>query len=260
MKSRAIVLFMWLVLPALTPAYGAVIAPDQAVSGFSQAELTARWWQWMISYPAATNPVLDQTGQFSYLGSDQTAVAHPGVFFLAGNFSGAETRTASVTSDQTLFFPLVNTVSLIPLFGSNEAEIRADAAATLGTVTGLFASLDGVDLPLPASASSLSDYRQQSALFSLSFPTDNIFGLTAGSYDTVTDGYWLALGALAPGQYTLSFGASASGTPPTYPSFSLVQTYELTVTAAVPEPSTWAMLAAGLLTLGMLMARHRQLR
>ena len=259
MKTRAIVLSVWLGLLAFSPAFGAVIAPDQPVGGFSQAELTARWWQWMISYPAATNPVLDQTGQYSYLGSDQTAVAHPGVFFLAGNFSGAETRTASVTSDQSLFFPFVNTVSLIPLFGSNEAEIRADAAATLGTVTGLFARLDGVDLPLPASASSLSDYRQQSSLFSLSFPADNIFSLTAGSYDTVTDGYWLALGPLDPGQYTLTFGASASGTPPAYPSFSLVQTYE-SVTAAVPEPSTWAMLAAGLMSLGPSMARHRRLR
>ena len=260
MKIRVIMLCMALGGSPLIPAFGAVIAPDQHVNGISQAELTANWWKWMISYPAATNPVLDTTGQSSYLGGDQASVSHPGVFFLAGNFSGAEARSVTVTDNQTLFLPFINTVSMIPFFGSNEAEIRADAASTLGTVTGLFARLDGVDLPLPVPVGSLSDFRQQSAVFSLTFPVDNIFGVPGGAYDSVTDGYWLALAPLDPGKYTLSFGASASGTPPAYPSFGLVQTYEITVTAAVPEPGTWLMLVAGLTGAGLLAGtrtRHR---
>ncbi len=114
MKIRAIMLSVVLWTCSLAPALGAVIAPDQDVGGISQAELTANWWKWMISYPAATNPVLDTTGQSSHLGSDQTPESHPGVFFLAGNFTGSETRSVTVTDDQTLFLPLVNTVSLIP--------------------------------------------------------------------------------------------------------------------------------------------------
>ena len=251
MRINAVVLSLMLGMCPLVPAVGAVIAPDQAVNGSSQAELTANWSKWMISYPAATNPVLDTTGQSSHLGSDQTPASHPGVFFLAGNFSGAETRSVTVTDDQTLFLPFINTVSLIPLFGSNETEIRTDAAATLGTVTGLFARLDGVDLPLPGSVGSLSDFRQQSAVFSLPFPADNIFGVPGGAYDSVTDGYWLALAPLDPGQYTLTFGASASGTPPSYPSFGLTQTYEVTVMAAVPEPATWIISVAGLMIVGL---------
>ena len=78
MKIRAIMLSVVLWTCSLAPALGAVIAPDQDVGGISQAELTANWWKWMISYPAATNPVLDTTGQSSHLGSDQTPVSHPG--------------------------------------------------------------------------------------------------------------------------------------------------------------------------------------
>lgn len=58
------------------------------------------------------------------------------------------------------------------------------------------------------------------------------------------------------GQHTLEFGASATGTPPAYPAFSLVQTYAITVTAAVPEPGTWATVGAGLVAIGMLVRRR----
>jgi PEP-CTERM motif len=254
MILRAAVLTTWLFIGAIAPAVAAVIAPDQPVNGLSQTELSARWWQWMITYPASTNPALDTTGEHSSLGSDQTPVSHPGIFFLAGNFTGFESRTVVVTNDQSLFFPFINTASFIPFFGNTEAEIRTDAAATLGTVSGLFARLDGVDLPLPSSAGSLLDYRQQSALFSLTFPADNIFGVLPDSYESVADGYWLALGPLAPGQYTLEFGASATGTPPVYPAFSLAQQYVITV---VPEPATWGLLLAGLFGIGVARRRGR---
>lgn len=259
MGIQSILLSCGLLAATCAPAFGVVIAPDQPVNGISQAELTARWWQWHVSYPTATNPVLDTTGANAHLGGDQAPIAHPGVFFLAGNFSGSESRTVTIASDQSLFFPLIDTVSFMPLFGTTEAEIRADAAATLGAVSGLFAKLDGVDVALPASAPSLSGYRQQSALFPLSIPATSMyadFGVSPGVYDSVTDGYWLALGPLAVGEHTLQFGASATGTPPTYPAFGLVQTYSITVTAAVPEPGTWATLCAGLVVLGTLVRRR----
>jgi hypothetical protein len=242
------------------PVGAAVIAPDQPVNGISQAELSARWWQWMVSYPAATNPVLDTTGANSALGSDQTVVAHPGVFLLAGNFSGSATRTVTIPSDQHVFLPFVNTASFIPFFGADEAAIRADAAATLGTVSGLSVKLDGVDLPLPASAPDLGGYRQSSAVFPLTFGAGNVFGVDAGTYDSVADGYWLALEPLAPGQYTLSYTANASGTPPGYPAFSLTQVYEITVQAPVPEPGTWALMIGGLAVLGASVRRVRAIR
>jgi hypothetical protein len=259
MGIKAIMLSCALLAATCAPAFGVVIAPDQPVNGFFQSELTARWWQWHVSYPTAINPVLDTTGANAHLGSDQGPVAHPGVFFLAGNFSGNESRRVTVGNDQSLFLPFINIVAFMHLFGNTEAEIRADAAATLGTVSGLYAKLDGVDVALPASAPSPSDYRQQSALFALTIPATSMyadFGVPPGVYDSVTDGYWLALGPLSVGQHTLEFGAAATGTPPDYPEFSPVQTYTITVTTAVPEPGTWATLGAGLAVVAMLVRRR----
>jgi hypothetical protein len=245
------------------PVAAAVVAPDQPVNGISQDELSIRWWQWMTSYPSAGNPVTDTTGASAGLGSDQGPVAHPGVFFLAGNFSGNETRSVTIGSDQAIFLPFVNTVSLIPLFGADEAAVRADAAATLGTVDGLSAKLNGVDVTLPAAAPDLSGYRQMSALFPLTIGAGTIYadlGVPPGTYDSVADGYWLALEPLAPGQYSLTFTSHASGTPNVYPEFSLTQTYEITVQAPVPEPGTWAFMIGGLVVLGATMRRMRGLR
>src|SRR4051812_19348604 len=96
-----------LLTSASAPAVAELLAPDHAVNGIPQAQLSGRWWQWLSSYPIATNPGLDTTGEHSNLGSDQGPVSHPGIFFLAGNFSGFSARTVTLTDDQSLFVPLV---------------------------------------------------------------------------------------------------------------------------------------------------------
>ena len=50
--------------------------------GNSYSEWSARWWQWALSIPAATNPVLDETGANCAQGQSGQ------VWFLASSFSG----------------------------------------------------------------------------------------------------------------------------------------------------------------------------
>jgi hypothetical protein len=84
-----------------------------------QGEWPARWWQWAASFPNGSNPVQDMTGAFSFLGNQGP------VFVLAGSFGpDPVTRSVSVESDQYLFLPLINTVSVAPFFGNTEAELR----------------------------------------------------------------------------------------------------------------------------------------
>ena len=147
-------------------AQSTLIRPDASVAGRSQAEWSVAWWQWVLSFPENQNPNVDTTGAFSFLG-DQGPV-----FFLAATFGSTPvTRSATVRSDQFLFFPLISTVSWeqISAYGGSEAGLRRDAAETIGIGpagpspgTTLFARLDGGDLALPPPTTSLFDFRQMS--------------------------------------------------------------------------------------------------
>jgi hypothetical protein len=240
-----------LCLLAAAKAGGAVIDPGEQIAGRSQAEWSAEWWKWALSFPEAASPQVDPTGALSHLGDRGP------VFFLAGSFQpGSLTRTATVREDQYLFFPLINVVSweAISAYGGGEANLRRDAAETIGiTPAGdapgntLFAELDGVDLALPPPATSLFDFRQTSpGLFDITLPPGAVFGFPAGTVSAVSDGWWLALSPLAPGNYVLRTGGSFTGLGPySGSSFSLDTTWNLTV-AAVPEPSTMLLVIGGL--------------
>ena len=214
--------------------HAAIVAPNQQINGISQAELSARWWQWVISFPDGTNPARDMTGEFGHLGSNQAASAHPGIFFLSGNFSitpDFPDRTFTAPAGEYLFFNLATVVSVIPFFGRTEAEIRADAALGLGSVNDLFVSLNGVALESPAN---LLNYRQLSppGLFNLTIPPNNIYNAPPGTYPAVSDGYFVALTPFSPGTYDLYFGGSGTGGG-IDPAFDTAQTVHLMI---VPEP------------------------
>lgn len=222
-----------------SPAAG-LLAPDVPVSGVSQAVWGDQWWQWSVSYPIGSSPILDMTGAFSHLG-DQGSV-----FFLAGTLGGPVTRTASIGVGQHIFIPFIPTVSIAPLFGNTEAEIRQDAADTLGVVSNLSISLDGSPVPLPPSTSSLLDFQQISppGTFGIDFPVNNIFGVDPGTYQSVAIGYWAMLTPLSLGTHVLHVTAQSDGTG-AYAGITTVQdiTYNINV---VPEPTSGLLLGLGL--------------
>ena len=225
-------------------ARAAVLAPNTQVAGASQAVWGDRWWQWALSYPNGHNPLVDATGSLSGLGD------RGDVFFLAGTLTGPVSRAATVREGQTLLIPLGNAVSNIPTFGSNEAEVRADAAATNGPASGLFLTVDGAPAPLPASAPTLASFHQVTppGTFPLTFPANNVFGAPVGTYQSVSDGYWVMLDGLSPGPHTLHFGGHFAGTAPLYPPTDVDMAYTVTV-VAVPEPSGVTALVVGALCL-----------
>lgn len=250
-------------LLAAPRAQSAIIPPDVSVAGRSQAEWSVAWWQWLLSIPASQNPNLDSTGAFSFLGNQGS------IFFLAGSFDSTPfVRAATVRSDQFLFFPLINSVSWadISAYGGSEAGLRRDAAETIGISpsgsapgTTLFAKLNGVDLALPPSTTSLFDFRQMSppGLFDVTLPAGAVFGLPPGTVSAASDGWWLMLDPLAPGSYELHYGGTTQGIG-AYAgnSFVIDITYDLTV-LPVPEPPTIMLLAAALLGFGMMYRRCR---
>ena len=71
-----------------------ILPPNSKPHGNSYAEWSARWWQWLVSIPAATNPNLDATGANCDKGQSGS------VWSLAGTF-GDKAYTRSCTIPRT---------------------------------------------------------------------------------------------------------------------------------------------------------------
>jgi hypothetical protein len=196
------------------------------------AQLTAEWWQWALSQPVSTSPLLDETGANAAVG--QAANGHPpgSVFFLAGAFAEAGTpfsataeRTIIVPASTALFFPILNTLSA-PDPGTNPGhatipQSRTAIAEMMDTATDLHVTLNGTSL------SGLIT-RVKSPTFDFTLPEDNIFGIGAGVIKhAVSDGYYVYIPPLPPGHYDLNFGGTLVN--PNGTTFTLDITYHITV-------------------------------
>jgi len=75
----------------------------------------------------------------------------------------------------------------------------------------------------------LQDFRGQSPLFTITYPEDNPFGVTNFTdipQRAVSDGYWVLIKGLEPGEHTIKFRGGIAGT------FETQTTYHITI-----EPS-----------------------
>ena len=174
--------------------------------------------------PHATSP--------AGLTGENGAVGQSGpVWFLAGvGFGVGPTleRSLTVPAGEALFFPLVNYVWVnTPQYGDpewspeQEAFARAYIAAEIDTASDLTCQIDGREVK------NLQSYRCQTPVGGaqmVTLPEGNLFGADAGTYGPmVTDGYYLMLAPLKPGEHTIHFTAGLGGSTP------MDVTYHLTV-------------------------------
>jgi len=88
--------------------------------GNTYAQLSAKWWRYVLSFPAATNPLLDPTG------ADCAAGQQGKVFFLVGSFIGPVVREECIVpAGAALFFPVIDIVDVAKRHG---ARILIDEA------------------------------------------------------------------------------------------------------------------------------------
>jgi PEP-CTERM motif len=209
-------------------ASAAILAPGSTYAGKTVGEWSAEWWKYILSVPADQNPALDPTGVNANINQQGP------VFFLAGTFDGTSvTRDITIPADKALLFPLVNFVNISdPSNPETEEQLRVLVTQQADAVSQLNTSIDGTDIP----EAELFLHREPSPGFSVTLPDGNIFGAPSGVYSpAVSDGYWLLLEPLSPGQHEISFGGKDG-----------VGNYQdntynisvLPVPNAVPEPST----------------------
>jgi hypothetical protein len=186
------------------------------------SELSAQWWQLVLSVPTTVNPVADATG-------DNCMVGERGpIWFLYGTFGASSAvRTCAIPEGKFLFFPVINNVQVNTpnICGQTgaltTAQIRQNIAPLINDAKGLSVTVDGQPIRQVE--------RVKSVPFAVSLPIDNIFVGPCGGDSppgvfspAADDGYYALVPALRAGTHTLRILASSDG-------FSLDVTYHLTV-------------------------------
>lgn len=181
----------WLLLTTAQPAAAQsapLIAANKPIAGASQEEWSRRWWRWALSFDDEVSPVADPSGRLCASGQSGP------VWFLAGTFGTARTiRRCHVPAGKTLFFPLVNTIAY-PDEDSREpcSSLMRRAAAQTQSPAALVLEVNGQRF------SGLAAHRQVTRGCFEVFEDDNT--------PAAGNGFYVALGPLKRGRYTLNFG------------------------------------------------------
>jgi len=167
-----------------------VFSPDSFPFGMSLGEWSGEWWKWFLSIPTDNNPINDPTGENCAAGQNGP------VWMLVGAGGGKAERTCVVPAGKAILIPAITT----------ECAFAEDAS--LKTVDDLIACAgDDQDLVQETRSSlnarDIPNYRVMSPLFSFTFPADNVFSAPEGPTQAISDGYWVMLTPLPPGEYEL---------------------------------------------------------
>lgn len=179
----------------------------------------ANWWKWVLTQPKEVSPLEDATGAKCAQGQSGS------VWFLAGpptESDGTVVRSCTIPNGRTIVFPVVN--ALYAAFPEDLAEQKTEdyireQVEYAQEATNLSVTLDGRAL----SHSTVERYYEESDVFHVTLPANNIYDLPAGQVlsPSVDAGYYLAL-SLQPGKHTLRFQGTLDG-------YSVDVTYNLTV-------------------------------
>lgn len=172
---------------------------DSVIEGETYGDVTIAFWQWVLSTPATNHPLLDETGENCRANQRD----YP-VFFLIFSGGGMAERTCDVPAGMPILVP-VNVVvcSLAEYPGATIEELHTCAEEDESSNPGLFLAVDGTEFV------ELESYRVHSEAFEATLPDDPILDV-AGSTTAVSDGYWVILEPLSPGQHEVHFKASLS--------------------------------------------------
>lgn len=187
--------------------------------GLSYGEWSGKWWQWLTQIPSNVNPINDKTGA-------NCAQRQSGpVWFLAGSSGGAAVRNCVIPAGKAILFPAITTECSYAEDSTLKTEDQLRSCAINGDQGGISQfTLDGMNLK------SLQTYSIQSPLFNFTFPKDNIFSARPGPTQSVSDGVFVMLQPLSPGNHTVhSKGVVIANPSLGTQSFSTDATYNLVV-------------------------------
>jgi hypothetical protein len=182
-----------------------VFSVDSKPYGYTFADWSSKWWQWLMSIPTQDSPAADKTGK-------DCAVGQPtkDVWFLTQTTSGPGERTCTIPAGRAILLPVaINECSIAenPTL-TTESALRT-CAVSGNAVNSIVAIVDGVKLK------NLENYRVQSGLFNVTLPENNNPGVSPGPTKAVSDAYMVFLKPLSLGNHTLDFSQVTLGNPTT---------------------------------------------
>ncbi|MET0540384.1 MAG: hypothetical protein ABWZ88_01380 [Variovorax sp.] len=186
------------------------VAPiDSTPGGQSYGRWAAEWWKWVLSVPAAQNPLADNDPD----GANCAVGQVDKVWFLAGSPRSGTVRTKCVVpAGRALFFPLVNNAYFA--FPEDPADERTDFFARTKarcTEAAQFSevSIDGVQVRNPARYFT-GVQGSRSPIFKALLPADNVFTQPAGAEmnPSAEQGYYLFVWPLPAGRHVIHWIAS----------------------------------------------------
>jgi hypothetical protein len=189
------------------------------------SELGDRWWQWITGINTATevNPFTDlgqegcdvglqDNGKFLFLvGSAKNVTAYPD--------TGFPEHECGIPKDTSILFPIVNilcdNLEGFPFFGANETAQRVCANNLVDRAFDLHAEIDGYEVKNP------EQYRIDSPAGGFQFTAveNNPVAILPGNGTGVSDGFWILLKPLKPGEHTITFSGKINFTGITDPGF-----------------------------------------
>ena len=221
-------------LALATPMALAQVGQGAKAAGTPE-ELAAAWTQWAFSKPVdEDSPLIGGDPNYSEARCDGTPLSptQGNTWFLAGTFDSSKVvRTCTMPVETQLFFPVVNWVAFpFPENPDETPENQREAAINAMDATlndpkfRMRVTVDGKKVASDQIVRAISP-----PFFSVTMPEENAFDqfveVPAGKYKGwTTDGLWVTLPPLPPGEHTIHFEASA-------PSVGVSQdnTYILTV-------------------------------
>jgi hypothetical protein len=203
-----------------------VFSPNENPYGKTYSDWAADWWQWALSQPIATNPLVDTTGVLCAQGQFGKVWFLAGVFSLTGGVPPPVHRTCAVPAGKALLFPVLNSLQIAQKSDSPQQQtlefLRTQVSSSVVGVSNLTATIDG------CSVQDIMQYLEKSTPFTKVLPDDNIYNisrpLSLGM--GVDEGWYLVVKPLAAGKnHTIQFGGSVPG-------FSLDITYDIIVASS----------------------------
>jgi hypothetical protein len=183
-----------------------IVAPNAIPYGKTLQQWTIEWSQYVMSFECSINPLLDETGE------DALNSQYGPVVFLASTIGGTATREVTIAKDKLVLFPVINVINDYPcpdaLFKpakgqSVESFLIEGARNAIDQAQNLQVTLDGV----PIKITKANRYATRIFHFTGSKDLVNCLDpcITGFTQPAVSDGYWIMLNKLRPGQHKLHF-------------------------------------------------------